>query len=1163
MGSTDRPRNGQDAVIEMGGLVLRPGDRIGSYIYERPIATGGMAHVLLARDPSDRPVALKVLKASRMASGLGRFRREFRALSRLKHPNVIRVEALGDVHGHPYIAMEYVEGEDLHQAIRNFRYLPDEERWRRCESILADLAQALAHIHKKGLVHRDLKPSNVLIDGDGRCRLTDFGIVKDLDPSSSDPFVSTTLVGTWAYASPEQISGAAIDHRSDIYSLGVILYAMLTGRRPFVARDMAGYLEAHRERAPRPPRQLNPAIPAHLEAICLRMLEKAPRDRYQSAREILDELRGGEPEAPETSEEVRWEPPLVGRDAEQDRLRDAVSALTRGEGGVVLLEGPEGSGRSRLLRHALDFARLIGIPVHDARMTSGSGAFSALVSLSEAIGRELGPRAPRELAEGLAAFVRGQGRIAGDLRYALYDGVREALARLTENGPLVLAIDDMHHAPAPLAELVLYLARALVVREAAPMLLIVTARNDLPAPVLEPFRDPATFGERRTRIELGPLDLDAVRALVATVVGEDRPGLAERIHRESDGNPFFACELARAALRGRPATDDDATREVPPEGHADLARVVRERLGARDAGERAILELVAAAGPLDVDTLLDALTTDEERALDRIDRVTAAGLLVERRVGMQAHLDFAQRRLAEVVYRDLAPARRAAAHRRLAVALESRYADNPLFAERIGEHYRRAGDAARAWTFLGLAARSLAERDLLGEAWAVAERAAGIEEEARRELPESTFAGARLAFLDVRAATLYNRGSWAEAAAALAALRDAALALGDDALGARAGLDRATCLWRLGREDDARNLAEGVLASARSRHDRVAIIDALHRLAAFAWEKGDLATCEALAQEGLLSASGPDVALARAEILMALTAVQASQGQLAAATRGLVEAEGILRDHSRKKTRAVVLANLAELYAWQGRLGPAWEAASEALGLARDVLHREGEAFAHQVRGLVLLEAGDLAGAGEDVAQAIAIAEQTGIASDLVAALYLQGRVALNLGDAERAAGLLRAGLGAARRADPERYAPALEASLAQALARLDESDEAERLLDGLVGGVDGLPVPRRAQVQVLAGAAWLALDEPDEALAPLRDAARLAQVRNLRGWALRARLLLARVAEGDEAERARREARGIARGMLAALPPELARPFRNQPGVRELLDDRPGSGGA
>src|SRR5690606_32452645 len=159
--------------LEMGGVIIHPGSRIGSYVFLREIGSGGMARVLLAKDPEGELVALKVLRKNRFKTGLVRFRREFRALFRISHPNVIRVDAYGDLFGHPYIAMEHVEGPDLHAAIRSFRGWEPQQRWDRCEEILVDLCRALAAIHRRGLVHRDLKPSNVLISREGVCKLTD------------------------------------------------------------------------------------------------------------------------------------------------------------------------------------------------------------------------------------------------------------------------------------------------------------------------------------------------------------------------------------------------------------------------------------------------------------------------------------------------------------------------------------------------------------------------------------------------------------------------------------------------------------------------------------------------------------------------------------------------------------------------------------------------------------------------------------------------------------------------------------------------------------------------------------------------------------------------------------------------------------------------------
>ena len=389
-------------VLEMGGVVIEPGQRIGPYVYERVIGKGGMANVVLGRGPDGREVALKILKASRFKTGLTRFRREFRALSRIHHPNVIRVEAYGDIFNHPYIAMEYVEGRDLHQTIRAFSaFKSQERRWQECERILVDICKALAHVHQRGLVHRDLKPSNILLSEEGRAKLTDFGIVKDLDPNA-DPLASRTLVGTWAYASPEQIGGLPLDHRSDLYSLGVILFAMLTSRRPFAAKDMMGYRRAHLEVTPPRASDIEPQVPEHLDEICWRLLQKAPRERFQSALEILYRLEQLE-EEPLDSDLEMWRPPLAGRKQEVTALEKAVSGLTAKRGGVIAVHGEEGAGVSRVIEEACSYAETIGIPVHRVQELDNPGLVS-LLELARQVSGEAGAGCPSELTEALVAW---------------------------------------------------------------------------------------------------------------------------------------------------------------------------------------------------------------------------------------------------------------------------------------------------------------------------------------------------------------------------------------------------------------------------------------------------------------------------------------------------------------------------------------------------------------------------------------------------------------------------------------------------------------------------------------------------------------------------------------------------------------------------------------
>ncbi len=249
------------------------------------IGRGGMGVVHRAREVAlDRVVALKVLIAGEDAPDelLERFEREARAAAKLSHPNIVEVLSTGREGARRWIAMRLVEGAPLSRSGR----LPV----RQALEITRKLALALDHAHSRGVLHRDVKPANVLIDAHGEPQLADFGLARDVSLGSLT--VSGERLGTPAYASPEQISGdhARVDARSDVYSLGATLYAMLTGRAPFEGNSAAHVAEAVVRDRPTPPCAAVPDLPREAEAICLRAMEKDPAARYPSARGMAEEI---------------------------------------------------------------------------------------------------------------------------------------------------------------------------------------------------------------------------------------------------------------------------------------------------------------------------------------------------------------------------------------------------------------------------------------------------------------------------------------------------------------------------------------------------------------------------------------------------------------------------------------------------------------------------------------------------------------------------------------------------------------------------------------------------------------------------------------------------------------------------------------------------------
>jgi len=262
------------------------------YELHRKLARGGMADVYLARDLLlDRPVAVKVLftEHARDASFVERFRREAQAAANLNQPNIVAVYDWGQQYGTYFIVMEYVEGRPLSEIIRTEGPLHPN----RAAEITADVAAALGFAHRNGVVHRDVKPGNILITPSGQVKVADFGIAQAATTGESAVNLTQagSVMGTATYFSPEQAQGHAVDPRSDLYSLGCVLYEMLTSRPPFAGDSPVAVAYKHVQEQPVPPSRINPNVPPALEAIDLKLLEKDPAQRYASAEDLRSDLR--------------------------------------------------------------------------------------------------------------------------------------------------------------------------------------------------------------------------------------------------------------------------------------------------------------------------------------------------------------------------------------------------------------------------------------------------------------------------------------------------------------------------------------------------------------------------------------------------------------------------------------------------------------------------------------------------------------------------------------------------------------------------------------------------------------------------------------------------------------------------------------------------------
>src|ERR671932_327004 len=299
----------------------------GRYRILRKLGSGGMANVYLAEDEDlGRRVAIKIMN-DRYASDdtfSERFRREAKAAAALSHPNIVSIYDRGQANGTPYIAMEVIEGRSLKELILTRGPLPIDQAIEFTKHILA----ALRFAHRNGIIHRDIKPHNILVGAENRLKVTDFGIAR---AGGSQMTEVGSIIGTAQYLSPEQAKGAPVDHTSDLYSVGVVLYGLLTGVVPFSGETPVEIAMKHLSSTPEPPSAKRSELPRELDLVVMRALAKDPGERYQSAEEMdadLARVARGSSVSPATEEAataiIARPPPTAVTEINAPRAPEAV-----------------------------------------------------------------------------------------------------------------------------------------------------------------------------------------------------------------------------------------------------------------------------------------------------------------------------------------------------------------------------------------------------------------------------------------------------------------------------------------------------------------------------------------------------------------------------------------------------------------------------------------------------------------------------------------------------------------------------------------------------------------------------------------------------------------------------------------------------------------------
>lgn len=1135
----------------------QPGDLVGAYEVVERIARGGTASVYRVRDTRDGNVAaLKLMHRAARGELVARFRREFRAMSRLHHENVNRVYEWGLLGDRPWFTLEFVEGVDVREAIARVETLASAERDALVRSVVVQTARALAYVHDRGVVHRDVTPGNIRIRPDGVVKLTDFGLVTDGQETVTQV---GEVMGTVAWVAPEQIANRRVDARADLYSLGAVMYALLTGRKPFQAHTLHGFLEKHLHQAPRPPRELDPTIPAELEAICLRLLEKDPDDRYASAAHLLYVL--GERDAADDAD--HWPPRAVGRTQIKARLRDLLDEVAAHRpGGAVLLTGPSGLGKTRLLDLADAAGRQRGLPVAVTRCRKQDRPFGAFAAIWERLLRHA-PRAPE------AAPVDGESRPtrAPDVleavfaardpdlsieRYRVCTAFRELLL---ERGPCVIILDRLEDADPATAELLEYLIRNTLELTRTPVLFVLGQETD-------PDAEPALsrhFGADGPveRFGLQPFTPPEVEELVCTILPPDdaAAALAGRLFAETEGSPVFVADMLRGLV------DDGRIRRVGSGyvlnigvddiagSHLPIPASLRAALGERlaplppDAIEIGLL-LALARRKMDLDVLIAVAPFDEDRVMSALDALVDADIVRESRQGDLEVVELAHARFRDVLLERLTPDDRVRHHRRLGEILEreNRY-DLPLVVEDLAHHFEAANVPPKAFAYLVMTGNRHLALSLHAEALGFLDRALATEPVAR---PYMLLADADHRVCEVhlaRSQATYHVGRWQDSlTAANEALRLAQL-IREPSLEARVSTELGNQLRNQGRVAEAQKTLERALERADRARAPELRAEPLYHLGAIAWSAGDLSGAQQRWEEALRTAEASGDARALGQAYNGLGIVAFCKGQSPEARRLLERSAEQFEQLGMLAPLAITQVNLVELYLSMGILRKALQLAEQTLGRVREVRHRHGEALALAWRGQVLVELGQMYSGRSDLLEALSLSRELGSSEDEAQIVLALARVDLLSQDAEGAASWLSLARDLLARHDPEGIDALAAARQAQALVLRGDVEAGARALD------EAPKVPRQwphvlVRTEIERGRALELLGRRAEGQAVVEEALRAAQANGYRLFQLVAHDLLGRLCDGDDRTRHQMYARSFARSLAASLSAQEAEKF-------------------
>ncbi len=720
------------------------------YRIKGALVEGSLSTVFLAEDLGERrDVALKLLNpevSSSYVEDFVRFKREVEAVGRIHHPGIVTVKDAGQYENALYIVTELPEGRYLSEVLRDAGLLGIDTS----VEIVRQVAEILSHVHARDVVHGDLKPGNIVVsleDDTCRVRLFDFGLshLMELNKIRDEE----EILGTFGYMSPEAtgILKKPVDERSDIYSLGIVFYELVTGRRPYDGRDTSTLIYQHIAQEPPLLRELNASIPPVIERIILRLMAKDPFERYQSVSGLLADLeeylrqRRDGTEVPDFEiarsdrlKELSFVTRLVGREKELGILREAITRSLESKGSFSLVHGDPGAGKTRLIDEVRGHVHSVG-----GTFVRGGG------SRSDA-------RIPFEVfSEALRAYVRWLKRAGRKEQESAVKRMREAFGELGgEVVKIVPEIVELIGEPPELVEMEAEKARIrflitvtdFILSLGAPQRPLVLFLDDLqwadegsiellerigekvgdhPIAVLVSFRDKEVdgnhplmhaIGKLRERnlpvhdVPVGPFELGDTARMISEILLEDEATvlpLARELQERTKGNPFFIQELLHSLV------DEEIVYFEDNHYRCDLARLAKAALPTNvveavikrmaDVCEETqkILSCGSVMGrDIELGLLSRLSSLPQERVLDAVEDGVQNQFLI-RDMTSQENICFAHERIREAFYHKVPEDERRALHQGVGVFLEQQHQENldPVIHE-LAHHFSRAGIEEKA-----------------------------------------------------------------------------------------------------------------------------------------------------------------------------------------------------------------------------------------------------------------------------------------------------------------------------------------------------------------------------------------------------------------------------------------------------------------------------------